>query len=186
MISIIGYFLAIFFLIIFLLLISFFLIADIFASFLGSPYVPTKHKIINTILENANLKKGSVFYELGSGDGRVVLFATKKYQVKGIGIEINPLLCFYAKIKARIERINSVSFICKNFFDINLKEADVVFIFLLPATIKKLKEKIVAECKKNVLIISHGFKIENWDRYLIKTLSQNPFSTYYYQLSNFP
>lgn len=180
---IIIYFFIVFLLIVFLITISLYLVIDIIAHFVGGPYVPTKHKAIDEILKNANLKKNQKFYELGSGDGRVIRQAVKKYQVKGIAVEINPLLYFYSKLKARIEKIKNISFKRTNFFKVNLKDADVIFVFLMPHSLKKLKEKFFAECKKNTLIISHGFKIENWEKYLIKTLPGQPFSTYYYRFS---
>lgn len=178
---IIFYFLTIFFLFIFLASVSFYLIIDIIAHIIGGPYVPTKKKEIDTILKNANLRKGQIFYELGSGDGRVVCTAAKRYKVKGFGFEINPLLVLYAQIQARIKGINNVSFKQKNFFNLNLKKADVIFVFLMPKSLKKLKEKFNAECKNNVLIISHGFKIKSWGKYLIKTIQHQPFPTYYYR-----
>jgi SAM-dependent methyltransferase len=180
MISIIAYFLTLFCLIIFLASVSFYLFSDIIANFIGGPYVPTKQKEIDIILKNANLKKGQVFYDLGSGDGRLVRAAVKKYKVYGFGIEINPLLIFYARIKAKMERIDNISFKRINFFNVNLKKADIIFIFLMPGPLKKLKEKFMAECKKNVLIISHGFRIQAWEKYLIKIIFHRPFPTYYY------
>lgn len=149
---------------------------------MGAFYVPTKQKEVDFILKNANLKKGQVFFDLGSGDGRLIHTAVKKYEVLGIGIEINPLLILYSKILAKIEKLNNAKFKREDLFKANIKEANVIFTFLMPNTLKKLKQKFLTECQKNVLIISHGFIIEGWEKYLQKTISHSPFPTYYYRL----
>ncbi len=149
---------------------------------MGAFYVPTKQKEVDFILKNANLKKGQVLFDLGSGDGRLIRTAVKKYKVKGIGIEINPLLIFYSKILAKIQKLNTIEFKRENLFRANIKEANVIFIFLMPDTLKKLSQKFLTECQKEVLIISHGFVIENWQKYLQKKIPHSPFPTYYYRL----
>lgn len=182
MISFIFYFLTIFLLFLFLIIITSYLISDIVAYFFGSPFVPTSNKIIDEILAAIPLKPNQVFYDLGSGDGRVVRMAVKKYQVKGVGVEINPLLYFWSKFLKRIQRLSNITFLRKNFFDINLSSAEVIFVFLLPKTLKKLKEKFQKECQKNTLIISHGFPIDGWEKYLVKKIYRSSFSTYFYRI----
>lgn len=153
----------------------------IYSNFKGSPYVSTKKKELLQFLKEAQLKKGQVFYELGCGDGRVVMEAVRKYEVKGYGIDVNPLLIKQAKIFAKLKNINNISFQVKNIFDTDLSQADVVYIFLMPKLIKKMIPKLEKELKKGTLVISHGFRIEDWSRKLFKTIPNRPFPTYYYK-----
>lgn len=175
------YLVLIFLLISFLLTIIFYMIYDIYANFVGGPFVPTKNREIETILKEANLKMGEIFYDLGSGDGRVVRLAVKKYGVIGYGFEINPLLIAWSRFLTKIQSLNKCFFVKKNLFSVNLSKAQYIFLFLMPKTLTKLKNKLAKECK-GALIISHGFKIENFDQFLIKKINHNPFPTYFYRI----
>lgn len=182
MFYLILYIISIFIVFLFLLFLSFYLIFNLIAIIKGAVYLPTKQKEIDFILKNANLKKEQVFFDLGSGDGRIILAAVKKYEVLGTGIEINPLLIFYSKILAKVEKLNNIRFKREDLFKTNIKKANVIFTFLMPNTLKKLRQKFLTECQKNVLIISHGFIIEGWEKYLQKTISDNTYPTYFYRL----
>lgn len=175
------YFILILFLISFLLTVIFHMIYDIYANIAGGPFVPTKNKEIKTILKEVNLKKGDIFYDLGSGDGRVVRFAVKKYGVIGYGFEINPLLIFWSRFVAKIQRLDNCFFVKENLFSVNLSKAQYIFLFLMPKTLKKIKNKLIKEAR-GALIISHGFKIENFDQFLIKKINHKPFPTYFYRI----
>lgn len=184
MIYLILYLTFIFFLLIFLILISGYTLSLIYSSIKGSPYVATQSKRILEILENAHLKKGKLFIELGSGDGRVVRKVVKKYQVKGIGIDINPLLVFWSSLLSNLDssQPKSIVFQRKNIFDVDLTKADYVYIFLMPKLIEELTPKLDKELKKGAIVISHGFPFKSWQKKLFKKLDRVPFPTYYYQL----
>jgi len=143
--------------------------------------VATRKKRIEKILKEANLKKGKIFIELGCGDGRIVRTAVKKYGVKGIGVDINPILIFWARLLSLKDSSTSLgmTFRVENIFDTDLTKTDYVYIFLMPDLISKLIPKLKKELKKNCLIISHGFKVEGMK--LVKTLETRPFKTYYYR-----
>ena len=160
-----------------------YVLISIIVEFFGAPFVPTSQKVIDEILEKAKLKPHSVFIELGSGDGRVVRRAVRRYKVSGIGIEIHPYLYIYSLIKAKLERLDAIVFRRQSFFTTDLKGADTIFLFLLPRTLKKLRDKFSKECQRNCLIISHGFKIPGWDDQIIATIDRKNFPTYYYKLS---
>ncbi|PIQ72426.1 hypothetical protein COY13_01450 [Candidatus Roizmanbacteria bacterium CG_4_10_14_0_2_um_filter_36_35] len=150
----------------------------IYSSAMGSPYVATGKKRIEEILKEANLKKGKTFVELGCGDGRIVRTAVKHYNVKGVGIDINPLLIFWAKILGT----NGIQYKLENIFETDLKQSDYIYIFLMPKLIEKLALKMNKEVKKGAIVISHGFPIKGWEKKLIKTLKRIPFSTYFYRV----
>lgn len=149
---------------------------------MGSPYVPTKNKEIELFLKEANLKKGQIFYDLGCGDGRIVRMAVKRYRVKGTGFDINPLLIFWARFLARIKKIKEAKFVTKNIFSVDLRQVDVLYLFLMPKLIEKLFPKLKNELRKNTLIVSHGFVIEGFKKKLIKKIDHRPFPTYFYKI----
>lgn len=170
--------------VIFGVLLPLFLVGVVFISFIadlmGAPFVPTSGKLTDLILKKAKLKKNQVFIELGSGDGRIVREAVKAYGVKGVGIEFHPLLYLYSKLVSGIQKIKKIEFRRENFFKSDLRKADVIFAFLLPKTLKKLRVKFENECKKGTLVISHGFRIEGWEKKLTDKIEGDPFPTYYY------
>lgn len=175
------YFLFVLIMITFLIIIIIYMISDIYASIAGGPFVPTKKREIEIILKEAKLKKGSVFYDLGSGDGRVVRFAVKKFGVIGYGFEINLLLIFWSRFLTWINRLKNCFFVQKNLFEVDLSKAEYIFLFLMPKTLMKLLPKLKKEAK-NSMIISHGFKIINFDKFLINKIDHKPFPTYFYRL----
>lgn len=153
----------------------------IYSNFKGAPYVPTKNIEIDAIFNELKLKKGQIMYDLGCGDGRVIRKASQKFGIKGIGVDLNPLVLLKAKFWTKKQKIKNIQFFCKNIFAINLANADVVYIFLMPNIMKNLAIKMEKELKKGVLVISHGFKIIGWEKYCYKTLDHKPFPTYSYQ-----
>jgi len=187
MIYLIIYVFLILLLLLFLIIMSVYTLSLIYSSIMGSPYVATRKKRIEEILKEANLKKGKTFVELGCGDGRIVRTAVKHYQVKGVGIDINPLLIFWAKILTRLSFRSrrhvggKILFKTENIFATDLRKADYVYIFLMPKLIERLTLKMDKEVKKGTIVISHAFPVKGWEKKLIKTLKAIPFPTYYYK-----
>lgn len=182
MLELILYFLAYFLIIFFLAWSIIFMGWGIVSDIYGAPYVPTRHNIIKAILTKAKLSKNQTFLELGCGDARVLRTAVKKYDVIGTGIDINWYVLTVARLKSYIQNIHTISFIQKNFLNVSYAEYNVIYVFLLPKLLEKVAHKIKAECKKDTLIISHGFKISNWESCLIDKLEKGKFYTYYYNL----
>lgn len=182
MISTVAYSFLIFVELLFAFSACIYAVSALYSSFMGSAYVPTRNKDIEGILKVARLRKGQVFMDLGSGDGRVVKMAVKKYGVHGIGIDINPTLIFLANLRNKFEKIKHLEFQRKNIKDADFKKADVIYIFLMPNFIAQLTPLLRKNMKKKVLIISHGFKIIGWEKYTVKTIQSRPFPTYFYRL----
>jgi len=162
---------------------SIFTIFLLYSSVMGSPYVPTKKKEIEYILSQLHLKKNDTFVDLGCGDGRVVRLACKKYKVNGMGIDINPILIGYARLKAKLGRVSNIQFTTKNILNVDLGSADFIYIFLMPALIKKLTPKLTNGLKSGTVIISHGFKILDLEKNLFKKIDHKPFPTYFYKIT---
>jgi SAM-dependent methyltransferase len=155
----------------------------LFSAFKGAPYVPTSKKQLDTILKNVDFQPGKLLVELGSGDGRLLRYAAKKYALNGEGVEINLLLVWWARFLAKRDGSSKrVTFIKKNVFNYSLAKADYLYIFLMPNLIDKLLPKFKKELRKGAIIISHGFKITGFQKKLIYTEPAKTFSTYYYKM----
>lgn len=155
----------------------------LYSSLKGSPYVASKNREIEIILKELKPIKGKFMVELGSGDGRMLRHAAKNYKVKGIGVDVNGLLIFWSNFLAKIDKVGEyVKFVKKNIFDTDLKEADYVYIFLMPKLIDNFTPKLKRELRKGAIVISHGFPVPGLKNKLYKTLKRNPFPTYYYRI----
>lgn len=179
--SLIIYIIILILLIVFFAFFSIYIVLLIYSAIYGSLYVPTNKKLINSILKQADLKKGQKFLDLGCGDGRVVRLAVRQYQVKGIGVDVNILLIFWSHFLAKIQRIPDIEFRHMNILSESIPSADVIYIFLMPQLIDKISAKLKYRLNQGGLIISHGFKIKKISKFLIKKIDHRPFPTYYYQ-----
>lgn len=135
--------------------------------FAGSdaPYVPTKESIVRKILKAAGVKKGKKFYELGSGDGRVVLQAAL-LGAAASGIEQSLIRVIYSRFKAwrlasRLRGMR-IKFMYGDVFKRSYRDADIVYIYLLPTGVEKLETKLKKELKKGSVIITQTFHFKNW------------------------
>jgi len=127
------------------------------------PYVPTSEEIVRRMLQIANVKPNEIVYDLGAGDGRIIIIAATEFNARSIGIEIRK--DFVQDIENKIRKLkleDRVSIIHGSFFDVNISEADVVTMFLLESVNEKLKPKLERELKPGARIISHEFKIPGW------------------------
>ncbi len=168
------------FTVLFLLLLYF--ISLVISDFFGVPFVPTTHSSVDKIFSGIKIKKSEIFFDLGCGDGRTVFFVAKKYNCRAIGVEMNPLLNWYARIQKKLFKVSMARFLRTNIFSVDLAQANVIYMFLFPETVEKLKLKFLKECKPGTRIISHGFKVKNFEDHLSEYRESKPFSTYYYTI----
>ena len=131
--------------------------------FAGSdaPYIPTKMDQIRKILKLAGVKRGKKFYELGSGDGRVV-FETVKLGADSFGIEQSWIRVLYSKWKAKRLNLQNAHFIHGDIFSKTYDDADIIYIYLLHKGVKKLEEKLKRELKKGSVVITQTYHFPNW------------------------
>lgn len=159
-----------------------YVITMFFSSLMGAPYVATRKKEILFFLKEAGLKKGKQFLEIGCGDGVVVRTAVKQYRVVGKGIDINPVLIFICRILSKLQHIKNIEFKVENVFKTDFSKADYIYIFLMPAMIKKVIPFIKKQAKKDTIIICHGFTAPGLEKNLFKKLEREPFPTYFYRV----
>ena len=135
----------------------------------GAPWVPTPYKTIKKMLKLAEVKPEDVVYDLGSGDGRVIIEAARSFGAKAVGIEIDPLRFMWTKARIFLLGLSDkVTVLLGNFFKINISDADVVTIYLLQETNVKLIDKFIKELNPGTRIVSNtftlpGLKIINYD-----------------------
>jgi SAM-dependent methyltransferase len=131
------------------------------AIFGGGPFVPTPKRSVKRILKHAGIRKGQKVYDIGAGDGRFLHFAEKLYGAKATGFEIDPFVYMLARFKQIFLR-HKGTMIRGNFQNHSLKDADFVFCYMLPETLKKYRTKFAHELNPSCTVISYTFKIHGW------------------------
>jgi len=127
------------------------------------PYVPTTEQAVQAMLKLADVKKTDVVYDLGCGDGRIVIAAARDFGARGVGIDINPVRISEAKENARKAGVESlVRFEENDLFQADIHEASVVTIFLLTDINLKLRPKLLRELKPGTRLVSNTFDMGDW------------------------
>ncbi|MGH8691670.1 MAG: SAM-dependent methyltransferase [Burkholderiales bacterium] len=126
-------------------------------------FVPTPHEVVDDMLRLANVRKGDVLYDLGSGDGRIAIAAAKKYGIRAVGIDIDPERIREANDNAKKAGVTSlVEFRQEDLFKADFKEATVITLYLLPDLNVKLRPRLWEELKPGTRIVSHQFDMGTW------------------------
>lgn len=129
----------------------------------GGPYVPTTGTIVDEMLKLAEVRADDTVYDLGSGDGRLVIEAARRYGARGIGVEREARLVELARERASKAGVAArVTFTQGDLFDVNLGEATVVTLYLLPRLLVLLEPKLRAELKSGTRVVSHDYPLERW------------------------
>lgn len=126
-------------------------------------YEPTEPDIVSAMLKLANVRKNDVVYDLGCGDGRIVITAAQRIGARGIGIDIDPERIKEARENARkagVERL--VRFSNEDLFESKIKDATVVMLYLWPWVNLKLRPKLLKELKPGTRIVSHSHDMGDW------------------------
>jgi precorrin-6B methylase 2 len=127
------------------------------------PYVPTAEEAVQAMLKLADVKNTDVVYDLGCGDGRIVIAAAKIYGSHGVGIDINPQRIHEAKENAKKAGVEDlVRFEENDLFKANIHEASVVTLFLLQKVNVRLRPKLLKELKPGTRIVSNTFDMGDW------------------------
>jgi len=135
----------------------------------AAPFVPTPLDEVEKILEMMQIPKGITFWDLGSGDGRLVIEAARKYGAAATGFEIHPGLVWWSRIRAAILKLKNAKFVRRNFFREDAGTADYIYFYLYPRAGLKLGQKFENECRPGTVIVSKTFAISGWERKLVKT-----------------
>lgn len=130
----------------------------------GAGYEPVPKRSLLRMIELSSPKEGNLVYDLGSGFGRIVIEVAKRTGARCIGIEIDPLKCWWSKFQIKRKKLEERAQILRmNIMDANLKDADIVFLFLWGSMMEKLKEKLVSEMRPGSLVVSYWHRFRGWE-----------------------
>jgi len=130
---------------------------------LDVPYVPSPNPVVDGMLKLAGVKASDTVYDLGCGDGRIVIAAAKTYGAKGVGVDINPERLEEARANAKSAKVeDKVHFEENDLFKANISNATVVTLYLLPGVNERLKPKLMKELKPGTRVVSHSFDMGDW------------------------
>lgn len=147
------------------------------------PYVPTPYEVVNEMLRLAGVGKDDVLYDLGCGDGRIVITAAKETGCRGVGIDIDPRRIEESKdnaIKAGVT--DRVKFLQQNLFEADFSKATVVTLYLLQTVNLELRPKLLRVLKPGTRIVSHDFSMKEWeaDKYTEVNLERRKHDVYFW------
>lgn len=127
------------------------------------PFVTTPHNVVAEMLDLAGVTAADVLYDLGSGDGRIVIAAARDYGARGVGFELDPDLVALANENAEQAGVaDRVRFVQKDLFEAELSEATVVTLYLVPRVNMKLRPKLLEELKSGTRVVSHDYGMGDW------------------------
>jgi SAM-dependent methyltransferase len=127
------------------------------------PFVPSTEEAVSAMLELAGVTKNDVVYDLGCGDGRIVIAAAKNHGAQGVGIDINPVRIAEAKDNAKKAGVESlVRFEENDLFEAKIGDATVVTLFLLSSVNLKLRPKLLADLRPGTRVVSNTFDMGDW------------------------
>lgn len=126
-------------------------------------YVPTPTDVVEAMLDAAKVSSSDIVYDLGCGDGRIVITAAKKYGARGVGIDIDPQRIKEATANAQQSGVaDNVRFLQADLFETDISEASVVTLYLLASLNLKLRPKLLRELKPGTRVVSHAFDMGDW------------------------
>lgn len=127
-------------------------------------YVPTEQPVVDAMLKMADVKASDVVYDLGCGDGRIVITAAKDYGAKGKGIDIDPKRIEEANANATAANVHDkVEFVLADLFQTDISEASVVTLYLLSSLNLKLRPILLEQLQPGTRIVSHAFRMGDWE-----------------------
>ncbi|MFW8564758.1 class I SAM-dependent methyltransferase [Orrella sp. 11846] len=134
------------------------------AVMLDVPFVPTDDAVIKAILKLGEIHRDDVIYDLGAGDGRILIEAARRFLAQGVGIELDPLRIADGMEDAAHARVeHMVDFIEESFFDADISPATVVILYLLESVNLELRPHLLKTLKPGTRVLSHAFDMGDWE-----------------------
>ena len=126
-------------------------------------YVPTPHHVVAEMLRLAAVAPTDVVYDLGCGDGRVLIAAAQLYKARGVGVDIDPQRIEESRINAKqADVVDRVQFLQQDLFETDIREATVVALYLLPQLNRQLRPKLFSDLRPGARVVSHDFDMGDW------------------------
>ena len=140
------------------------------------PYVPTPHVVVEEMLRLAEVKPDDFVMDLGSGDGRILIAAVRKFGARGVGVDLDPDRIAESVYNAQLYGVSDrVAFHRADLFKFDIGEATVITMYLLPSVNMKLRPRLLRELKPGTRIVSHDFDMEDWLPDQKSTIRKNVF-----------
>lgn len=163
----------------FYIVVMVFLATYAYGAVRGAPWLPTPRADVARLTRIVGSLKGKKVYDLGCGDGRMVCAAAAD-EAQAVGYEVSLLPYIMAKIRSAFVR-GDVKIIYRDFWTVDLREADIVYCFLIPETMGKLKGKFERELRRGSYVISYVFEIPGWETHLVDEV-ENRHKMYTYRV----
>jgi len=128
-----------------------------------APYVQTPPEVVSAMLKLAGVRKDDLVYDLGCGDGRIVIAAVRQFGARGVCVDLNPARIREAQQNARRAGVRDrIEFLQQDLFDTDIRKATVVTLYLLPEVNLELRPKLLRELKPGTRIVSNSFDMGDW------------------------
>jgi SAM-dependent methyltransferase len=148
---------------------------DSMSQFVVVPFVPTPQVVVDEMLRLAGVTAKDVVYDLGSGDGRIVITAARKFGARAVGVELDDHLIYQSEEAARRANVQErVKFLQQDFFKTDFSQATVITMYLLPGVMRKLRERML-RLKPGTRLVAHDFDFEDWRPDVRTTIRKNVF-----------
>jgi SAM-dependent methyltransferase len=135
-----------------------------------APYVPTPSDVVDRMLTLAKVGPRDVVYDLGCGDGRIVIAAAQKFGARGVGVDIDANLINQAEANARTAGVDRrVKFLVQDAMTVDVSDATVVTLYLLSASNVKLRPILTRQLRRGARIVSHSFAMGDWEPEVVDT-----------------
>jgi SAM-dependent methyltransferase len=145
------------------------------SQFFDVPFVPTPQVVVDEMLRLAGVTERDTVYDLGSGDGRIVITAARKFGARAVGVELDDHLIYQSEEGARYWKVvDRVKFLQQDFFKTDFSQATVVTMYLLPGVMKRLRERML-QLKPGTRLVAHDFDFEDWRPDRKTTIRKNVF-----------
>ena len=129
-----------------------------------APYVPTPEAVVERMLAMAQIDKNDILYDLGCGDGRIVITAAKKYGIRGVGIDIDPMRISESNANALYAGVeNLVEFQLQDVLKVDFSEATVLMVYLLPESLRLLRPMFDTMLSPGTIVVSHNYAVPGWE-----------------------
>jgi precorrin-6B methylase 2 len=135
----------------------------IWSAFIGAGWEPTSRRKVRKMLEMSGAGPSDVVYDLGSGDGRIIVEAARTYRSRAVGVEADPLRVLFSRVAVAVFRLKGrVRVVWGNFYHTDLGEATIVTLFLTQGTNQRLKPKLLSELRPGTRIVSYVWTFDGW------------------------
>jgi len=167
-------------------------VPGIYAQRFGDPNIiapdfPSPQEVIEHMLQLAHVQPGETVYDLGSGEGRIVITAARTFKARAVGVELSPELCRIATSRVKALGLESrVKIVHANMLKVDLRPADVVTIYLLTSANELLKPNLEHDLRPGARVVSHDFEIRGWKPAAVEQVEAEgrPRTIYLYEIGN--